>query len=377
MHFFAAFVMVLVLFFDRTAQAMTEPNWKLSVSMKDDAHSNDLPVLLLGAPGWPGKSMVSGAQAYAWRSLAFETNAQHESGWSLGYLIRAEAELSATPDAVKIAGLFDQKIDPSTASLYNLAAKQKHWQGRGLTVQTPSIFLNDNTYLGLRFQWLQLTRLNTGDIQGTAQYLGNGEYSFGLSSIKTGHRIESPFMSTPDANGWGGSLGFTLNASPHPQLQTTLEAHDLISILKWRTGYEQASLNSNIQSRDAEGYLDYAAAVNGRREKREWTDRMSVQWRANMSWKMKEVDATWLKGYLIVEAQRKAWLNQYWLGWSNSALREPPSDKLSWRIAAAPADRALMAEIQHHGWHLTWRGDSLHETARLRSLYAGWRTNLN
>jgi hypothetical protein len=360
-----------------TAHATTQSGWTLNFDARDEAQSNRLPVLMLGKPGWSQHHVNTNSDAYAWRSWHLGSNATHDSGWSLGYLVRGEAELSANSDAVKVAALMDQKTDPASVSSYALSAQQKIWQGRGLQIQTPDVRISSTTLLALRFQWLELSRFDTGQLRGITNYLGSGEYDFDLTSTRTGYRLQSPFLDSPAAHGWGGSIGFALNATPHPRLQATLQARDLVSILRWRTGHEQSTLNSNIQSRDAQGYLNYAAAVNGQREVRHWNDRMTADWRADMSWQLQSTESNSVKGHITLEAQQKAHLQQYWLGWASQRLHSRASDLPAWRMATAPASRALMAEIQHQGWHLTWRGDSFHETARLRSLYAGWRTHLN
>lgn len=360
-----------------TAYATTHSGWALSIEARDEAQSNLLPVLMLGHSGWSRHLTTNTADTFAWRSWQLGSHATHDSGWSLGYLVRGEAELSANSEAVKVAALLDQKADPASATSFALSAQQKIWQGRGLQLLTPDMRISDTTSLALRFQWLELSRFDTGQIRGITRYLGNGEYDFDLTGNRTGTRIQSPFLDSPSARGWGGSIGFTFITKPHPRLQATLQARDVFSTLRWRTGHEQSTLNSNIQSRDAQGYLNYAAAVNGQSEIRQSNDKMTADWRADMSWQLQSSDTNAAKGHLTFEAQQKAHLQQYWLGWASQRLHSLTSDLTAWRVATAPASRALMAEIQHKGWHLTWRGDSFHETARLRSLYAGWRTHLN
>ena len=172
---------------DAFAPGATPPHWTIHVALGEESIGQGLPVLALDRPDWP--SYLSGQEAdpRAWRSLYAELSATHPSGWRLGALIRAEAWLQASPDAVTAAALDATDSEPETGRRYNLNARSQSWQGQGIKVGTPWLALD----AAKRWHWqadaqlMRLQRLRTIDLSGSLLYRARDLYDFNIQSQRS------------------------------------------------------------------------------------------------------------------------------------------------------------------------------------------------
>lgn len=345
--------------------------WTLNATASEDSISYGLPVLALDRSDWP--SYLSGQETHprAWRSIQAELSASNSNGWRFGALARAEAWLHASPDAVTAAALDATKSDPDTNRNYNIDAHSQIWQGQGIRAGTPWLKLDEakKWHYQADVQLLQLQKLRTIDLSGNVTYLGRDRYVFNLQSQRSNPNITSPFLASSGSSGLGSSLSVALQGEPAPGWQLLLRADDLLSRLQWTDlATDTAVLNSQVTSRAPDGSLDYAPLVKGQKALTQITRRIGVHWQAKASWSA--LQANDQTGAFTIQADRKAGINQYWLGWDN---RDTGRIGPHWSLEVEPTRRAGRLGLTWRGWHAVLATDGQGTGSQLKSINLGWR----
>ncbi|MDO8456345.1 MAG: hypothetical protein Q7T07_05460 [Burkholderiaceae bacterium] len=354
-----------------TAAAPLAP-WTVSATLGEESIGQGLPVLALDRPDWPRYRSDHEATPRAWRSLQAELLATHPNGWRLGALARAEAWLQASPDAVTAAALDATDLEPETGRRYHLDAQSQSWQGRGIKVGTPWLALDT----AKRWHWqadaqlMRLQRLRTVDLSGSLLYRGGDVYDFNLQSQRSNPGITGPFLGASGSSGLGSSLSVALQGELAPGWRLQLRADDLLSRLVWPDlATDAATLDSEVTSRAPDGSLDYAPLVKGQKSLQRVTARIGTRWQAQASWSA--FASSGQPGALTLRADRKAGLNQYWLGWDNN---ETARNRPHWRLEIEPLRRVASVGLAWRGWHALLATDGKGTGSEFRALNVGWRT---
>jgi hypothetical protein len=345
--------------------------WTLSATASEASIGQGLPVLALDRDDWPSYRSKESSHPRAWRSLQAELSATHPSGWRIGALARAEAWLQASPDAVTVAALEALDARPQIASRYDLNARSQSWQGQGIRAGTPWLKLD----AAQRWHWqadvqlLRLKRLRTVELSGNLSYQSNDVYDFDLRSQRSNPRITGPFLPLSGGSGLGASLSVAVQGEPAAGWHVQLRADDLLSRLDWRDlATDSATLNSQVTSRAPDGSLDYAPLIQGQKSLMHIKRRIGVHWQAKASWSA--FRASGQPGAVTLQAERKAGLNQYWLGWDSG---DAGQNKLRWSVAVEPVRRVASLGLTWHGWQALLATDGKGADSQFRQLRLGWQ----
>lgn len=347
--------------------------WAISLEAEDVALGQGLPVLALDQPNWPSLKANTGGTARALRSVRAELVATHGSGWQISALARSEARLEATEDAVAAAALDATQSDPSAPRSFYLAASSQSWQGQGIRVTTPwwTIGPAEQWRWQVDAQFLHLTQLRSDEIAGDIQYNGAGVYDFNLHSDRSSVGISSPFLRAPASSGLGAALSVAVDGEPTAGLHLNFRAYDWLSQLQWSDMATDASrLKSQVTTRAPDGSLDYAALLNGQLALTNMARKMSVHWSAHASWM---VDAARHTGAVTARMERKAGIDQFWLGWDNAALN-PASPH--WRVEIEPRRHAVSTGLVWGNWRVLLATDGKGADTEHRRWLINWSTRL-
>lgn len=346
--------------------------WTLSVMAGEASVARGLPVLVLDRPDWP--SYLSGHEASprAWRSLQGELQATHPDGWRFGALVRAEAWLQASPDAVTAAALEATKSEPDLNRSYSLNARSQSWQGRGIRLGTPWLKLAsaERWHWQADVQILQLQQLRTNDLSGNVTYRGADVYDFNVQSQRSNPSMTGPFLPASGRSGVGSSLSIAVQGEPAAGWRLQLRADDLFSRLQWSDlATDTAVLNSQVTSRAADGSLDYAALIQGQQALMRVTRHIGAHWQAKASWSPFD----WGDGLeaITFRINRKAGLTQYWAGWDNGATSQ---GRLHWNLEFEPVHKAASLGLAWNGWQARLSSDGKGAGSELRAFSLGWKT---
>lgn len=281
-------------------------------------------------------------------------------GWHLGALARVEAFAALSGEAADLLAAYQGKTDPTRVGSYNADHRTLTWRGTGLAVHTPAWSLGP-VQLGASWHYLNLTRLRTTQTQGTAAYLGNGTYGYDLSLAEDNERVHTSFLANPADRGRGASLSLRMAWQPTDQLSLKLSADDLWSRLRWPSVQaNRANITSQVASRDANGYLNYRAAIVGKYTLQELQVRMPATVTLDMAWHREAGDMT-------LQSVRRWGLQQFWLGWRQAG-------DLAWSAEAEPLAGALRVGLAWQGLQVLVGADKLDDTAHVQQLNLSYRT---
>lgn len=322
--------------------------WQVSAWTDEQSVSDGLPVLALDRADWyRGLSGVAPPHR-AQRQLQGGLEATHPTGWRLGVLARSFAYVQATEDAVALAALIAQKVDPAVGVVAHVAAMSWGWNGTGLSLGSPWIPLMQTGQWRWRAdaQWLRLRKARQNQLEGQIAYQG-GAYDVHVNADRWGNQITGPFLSPSDPTGWGGSLSLALEGEPMPHWYLGIRAHDILSRLHWWSLARETSLiNSQVTTRNPDGSLNYAALVNGQQSLEVWQKNMDVRWQLDVRRTIQGERGE--LGALTWRSTSWAGLDQHWLGWAS-----PVGGRgVAWLVAVEPQRRVLSG-----GLH--WRGLTL------------------
>jgi len=354
-----------------SALKMHQTHWTLNATASEESIGQGLPVLALDRDDWPNYRTKESSHPRAWRSLQAELSATHPSGWRFGALARAEAWLQASPDAVTVAALDALNAKPETNRNYDLAASSQSWQGTGLRVGSPWLKLDaaERWHWQADAQLLRLQQLRTVDLAGNLSYQSSDVYDFNVHSQRSSPTITDPFLSASGSSGMGASLSLAVQGEPAAGWQVQLRADDLLSRLDWsELATDTAVLNSQVTSRAPDGSLDYAPLIKGQKTLMHVTGRIGVHWQAKVNWQAFESRGQ--RGAITLQLDRKAGLNQAWLGWdSGDAGKNSPR----WSLAIEPARRVASLGLGWRGWQALLATDGKGSKSEFRYLRLGWQ----
>lgn len=353
-------------------QASPAPSfWVINVSTEIVGMGQGLPVFALQRDDWPRYRTDSGAVARAFQSTRFTLSATHSSGWQIGTLLRTEASLEASRDAVDLAALNANRADPPTRRDFDIHAIGQGWQAAGIVVGTPWLSLDaQKLWQGqVQLQLMTLRQLRTDAISGFTNYHGGGSYDFALQSQRSRDDLAAPFLQPSDSAGRAASVSFAVTAKPTDNWKLQLRAEDLLSLLDWPSlGTESATLNTRVLGSVSDGTLNYAPLIAGRNTLERGQGRMGARWVADLVWSPR----IWRdSGGVSFRAERKLGLAQYWLGWDQAAQQ---AGGLTWRLEIEPTVRAASFTSSWRNWEGALATDGRGAGSALTQLRLAWRS---
>ena len=353
-------------------QASPAPSfWVINASTEIVGMGQGLPVFALQRDDWPRYRTGSGAVARAFRSTRFTLSATHTSGWQIGTLLRTEASLEASRDAVDLAALNANGADPPTRRDFGIHAIGQGWQAAGVVVGTPWLAVDTQKrwHGHVQLQLMTLRQLRADAISGFANYQGGGSYDFALQSQRSRDDLAAPFLQASNSAGRAASVSFALTAAPTDNWKLQLRAEDLFSLLDWPgMATESATLNSRVLGSVSDGTLNYAPLISGRNTLERGQGRMGARWVADLVWSPR----IWRDGGgASFRAERKLGLEQYWLGWNQTAQQ---AGGFTWRLEIEPTVRAASFTSSWRNWEGALATDGRGAGSELTQLRLAWRS---
>lgn len=189
--------------------------------------------------------------------------------WRLGVELRQDAYLATDRASLDVFYMAQQKQKPLPPASYALQARYFSWRAQGLRVG--HVF--DGPRIGGRASVITLSgavygkqRLRERSVRGTLAYPRTDTYDFSVTHVDANDRMRDPFMTkTPRASGAALSLAATLPLRDAWTLR--LQADDLASRLRWKQlPLKTETLNSDVTTYDADGYVHYQPLFSGRKQ---------------------------------------------------------------------------------------------------------------
>jgi hypothetical protein len=347
--------------------------WAFNATLAEESIGHGLPVLALDRPDWPNYRTRSVNYPRAMRSLAAEAGAISPGGWRFSTLVRAEARIEASPDAVTVAALDALNGDPEVGRTYAIHASSQSWVGRGVRLGTPWLNLTESGQWQAQadVQVMKLQRLRVDHVAGDVASLGGNAYEFDVQSQRSNVKITGPFLPASGTSGTGSSLSVAVHGDVAQDWHLTLRADDLFSRLQWPDlATDTATLNSRVTSRNADGSIDYAPLVRGQMSLQDVSRPIGVHWQAKARWTAFKPSGQ--PGALTLRASRKAGLNQIWLGWDNDTAA---AQALQWRLEVEPARQAARLGLAWRGLYAVLASDGKGKGSELRIWNVGWQVH--
>jgi hypothetical protein len=348
-----------------TAWAATREAWAPFTSVEEHSIADGLPVLALDHDGWQQLVPIGPDTARAAQRVNAVLGAEHSSGWRLGALARSQAAVAVSSDALSLAQAIAGDRSPAADTSFGLGASYVGWRGRGFTVGIPwqSVGSNDWQWTA-DAQWLQLTDFRYTQLEGTALYQSSTQtYGFDVSSDRASRGITGPFLGISGVKGVGYSVSFAAKGQITPKVQVSFKAEDLLSRLRWgQLAREQLSLNTQVQRRRADGFLDYAPAISGRQSIQAVSARMGARYDTQLAWQYAPTSAASARWH------RLAGMNEYWLGWSTRW----PERSISLQLGLEAVRQAVAARLTWNGFYVNVGSDGKGTVSQYRHIGLGW-----
>jgi hypothetical protein len=189
--------------------------------------------------------------------------------WRLGAELRQDAWLGADRESLDAYTLYQQKRKPAPPASFALRAQYFSWKAQGLRAG----YTFDGPRFGTRTGTVEISgavygkqRLREQSVDGVLTYARDGSYGFDATHVDVNDRMIYPFMGdAPSASGASLSVGATLPLLDAWTLR--LQADDVASRLRWKNlPVNTETLKSNVTSYDADGYLNFAPMLSGRKQ---------------------------------------------------------------------------------------------------------------
>lgn len=191
------------------------------------------------------------------------------NGWRLGVELRQDAYLITDRASLDAYVMFQRRQKPTAPASFPLQARYFNWRAQGLRLG----YTFDGPRFGERASAIDVSaavygrqRLRERSVSGTLTYGQDGTYGATASHVDADSRMIYPFMGdAPTASGASLSLGAMLPLSDAWTLR--LRADDLASRLRWKNlPRNTETLNTASTSYDANGYINYAPMLSGRKQ---------------------------------------------------------------------------------------------------------------
>lgn len=339
--------------------AEEEAAWHFELS--SDHHADALHLSELGSD-----DAVRALAPRAGRNLAYVEDqallARRQGAWTLGLLARSSATLVASEDALALAAALANKVTPAASRRWAVDARFAAFSGAGLLLQRAFVPA-DGWQAQASAQLLSLARWRERRLAGDVRYeASNSTYGFDLASQRGDDRLSFPFQTPVARRGLGALFGATL-AWQHQALDARVTVQD-VGWLRWgRLPREVASLSTQTQALDADGFLIVKPLVQGQNSQDSGASRLTGRWWLEAGWRPQPHTrlAAGLRTREGFGALPEAALQQQWGSLALGAR---------WQFH----ERRLGLSLGWRGWSLAAASDRLGSSARSQAWSLGWHS---
>ena len=315
------------------------------VQASSSAWSNGLPVLDIDGPWTRGYQARSGTQR-AYQDLAAEAGVAlkvpglPQAGvWRVGVLARSQALVELSGQAAEVVQAYQSRQDPAQPRVFDAHTRALSWRGRGVALHSPQMQWQGWT-ASASAQWMSLRYLRYAQSAGQVVYQGGGSYDYLLAVEDDSPSASTPFLARGAKRGQAQSVSVALGREVWPGLDLSFKVDDLWSRLRWpRLNALQATVNTQVATKTAEGYINYEPAVRGQFTPAVVDIRIPRAYQAMATWQRPE-------GQWSVRVHRQWGLQQTWLGWHTASAD-------GFGVAVEPRFGAVQLGAQ-------WRGLAAH-----------------
>lgn len=297
------------------------------------------------------------------RNIAYvddEVRLSLDSGaWRWSVLARSSAVLVTSRGTLDLVQQINTDETPGSDRQWQTKLRYESFQGGGLEV-------------GYRFepaaQWqarlsaqvLQLRHWRQRRLEGPVNFdAASATYAFDLQSTQTDDRLRFPFQGPKDDTGAGLLLGGEVGW--HGDTWALSVGVRDLGWLRWRQLPQQyATLSTQTQSYDADGFVIYKPLIMGRNSQQGYTHRLRGVWSVRAAWQAAdsgtlELSSDWVQDFGALPAI--AWRQK--LGTVDAGLQ--------WHVH----ERRATVSLGWQGWWLRAGADRLGSQQRSRELALG------
>jgi hypothetical protein len=302
----------------------------------------------------------------AGRNLAYVEDqallARRQGAWTVGLLARSSATLVASDDALALAAALAHKATPAASRAWAVDARFAAFSGAGLLLQRAFVPA-EGWQAQASAQLLSLAHWRERRLAGDVRYdAANGAYGFDLVSHRSDDRLRFPFHAAVAGRGLGVLFGAAADWQ-RDHLDARVEVQDA-GWLHWgRRPREDATLSTQTQALDADGFVIFKPLVQGQNSQAGGATRLKGRWHLQAGWRP-QAATRWSLGLRTREgfgALPEAGLQQQWGDLALGAR---------WQFH----ERRLGLSVGWRGWHLSAARDRLGGRAQSQAWSLGWTT---
>lgn len=284
------------------------------------------------------------------------------SAWTWSLLARSSAVLVTDEATLELIQQISRDVRPAADRRWSAQVRYESFQGGGLEAGyrfAPAA----QWQAGVGAQLLKLRHWRRRTLEGQVQFDAAGStYAFDLKSTQADDRLRFPFQGPKDDGGAGLLLAADV-AWRDDSWAASLSVRDL-GWLRWnQLPQKYATLSTQTQSYDADGFVIYKPLVEGRNRQQGYTHKLRGWWTARASWRAAdtgefELSSDWVQDFGALPAI--AWRQRF----ADVDLG------LQWRFHERRAGVAL----GWRGWQLRAGADKFGSQQRSRELAVsgGW-----
>lgn len=265
---------------------------------------------------WEGDYRPRPGNSVGIESMRAEAAASAD-GWEIAVLRRRETFIVMNRDTADLMRLYKTRGSTVAGHAFNVRAEYRGVEMSGLRVARAwHGRIGEGRWSGgLAVSLLQARRGRDGNVAGSFEALGAGNYRYRMAYAEAWHDRTFPFQppGTARATGYATDLGL---AWEHEGRRVYAIANDVLGRLAWRDlPSTVASLaNAGLTTTDANGYIDFQPAMSGRNAL------LGPRWRLPVRWSIGG-SADWgrLTAHASLTGQRGEYFPTLGLGWTCSA----------------------------------------------------------
>ncbi|EHR69005.1 hypothetical protein BurJ1DRAFT_0106 [Burkholderiales bacterium JOSHI_001] len=266
-----------------SAQAADADGAGWRVELMSDHHADALRLSDLGSD-----DAVRALAPRTGRNLAYVEDqallARRQGAWTIGLLARSSATLVASEDALALSAALANKATPAASRDWAVNARFAAFSGAGLLLQRAFVPA-EGWQAQASAQLLSLARWRERRLLGDVRYNAvSGAYGFDLVSQRGDDRLSFPFQTAVSGQGLGALFGAAVDWR-RQDLDGRVAVQD-VGWLHWgRLPREAATLSTQTQALDADGFLIYKPLVQGQNSQDSGATRLKGRWQLEGGWR--------------------------------------------------------------------------------------------